>query len=236
MKKALICFLFLSVCFALCAQDNRGLLVTGQNGVKVAEFNGAYALVIGESEYTSGWKRLPGVKDDVAAIKKLFEELGFQVETIENAKSRDLKSGIENFLDKYGYNSDARIILYFAGHGHTLTLSTNNKMGYIVPVDAPLPEKNEAAFKRSAIAMDQFNSWAKTYDSRHILFIFDSCFSGSVFRSSRGERPPAIDRSINLPVRQFITSGAADEAVPDESVFRRQLEAAGRLTQPRAGM
>ena len=149
MKKALICFLFLSVCFALCAQDNRGLLVTGQNGVKVAEFNGAYALVIGESEYTSGWKRLPGVKDDVAAVKKLFEELGFQVETIENATSRNLKIGIESFLNKYGYNPDARIILYFAGHGHTLILSTNNKMGYIVPVDAPLPRRTKPLLSRA---------------------------------------------------------------------------------------
>jgi hypothetical protein len=59
------------------------------------------------------------------------------------------------------------------------------------------------------------------------LFIFDSCFAGTVF-SSRGALPPAINRLIHLDVRQFITSGGANETVPDESIFRRELEFALR--------
>jgi len=198
--------------------------IISPNGDVVGRFSEAYALVIGESNYTNGWRRLPGVSEDVAAVKQLFEECGFVVETIQDANSSKLRNGIMNFLDNYGYNKDARIIIYFAGHGATLILETNSKMGYIVPVDAPLPGHNEIAFKRSALPMNQFSAWAKAYDARHILFIFDSCFSGTVFRSTT-QLPPAIDRLINQPVRQFITAGEADEEVPDESVFRRQLEA-----------
>ena len=97
-----------------------------QDGEQVAQFGEAYALVIGESNYTNGWNRLPGVKRDIAAVKQLFEEMGFLVETIQDANSRELTNGIKNFLDNYGYIKDARLILYYAGHGETLTLSTNS--------------------------------------------------------------------------------------------------------------
>jgi formylglycine-generating enzyme required for sulfatase activity len=208
--------------------QNRGgeLEIVEPGGGIVGRFINAHALVIGESEYNNGWRRLPGVKQDVAAIKRLFEEQGFNVETIEDANSRNLKDGITNFLDQYGYDdSDARIILYFAGHGATIDLG-GRKMGYIIPVDAP-PARNSGDFLQTAIPMTQFETWAKQYTSRHILFIFDSCFAGSVFRS-QGSAPPAINRLVSQPVRQFITSGDADEEVPDESIFRRELEHALR--------
>jgi formylglycine-generating enzyme required for sulfatase activity len=229
MKKPLllVVMLLIGICLNVFAQNRGGdLEVVDSNGTVVGRFTNAHALVIGESVYTNGWRRLPGVKEDAVAVKKLFEEQGFNVETIEDANSRNLRNGITNFLDKYGFNPDARIILYFAGHGATLDLS-GRRMGYIVPVDAPLPQGNNVAFLQTAIPMTQFETWAKQYTSRHILFIFDSCFAGSVFRT-QGATPPAINRLISQPVRQFITSGDADEEVPDESIFRRELEHALR--------
>jgi hypothetical protein len=217
--------------FPLSAQGRGGANVSGEveiidaSGELVGHFSSAHALIIGESEYTNGWRRLPGVKEDTAAVKRLFEEQGFLVETIEDASSSNLRSGITAFLDRYAYNPDARIVLYYAGHGSTIDLG-GRRMGYIVPVDAP-PEGNNRDFLQTAIPMTQFETWAKQYTSRHILFIFDSCFAGSVFRS-QGSTPPAINRLISQPVRQFITSGDADEQVPDESIFRRELEHALR--------
>jgi len=199
--------------------------IVDAHGVVVGQFAEAHALVIGESEYTNGWRRLPGVKEDFAAIKTLFEEQGFNVETLENANSQGLKSGITNFLDKYGYRTDARLVLYFAGHGETLDLD-GQRMGYIVPVDAPYSRNNRNQindeFLQKAVPMAQFEAWAVQYRSRHILFVFDSCFAGAVFRS-QGAEPPAINRLISYPVRQFITSGDANEEVPDESIFRREF-------------
>jgi uncharacterized caspase-like protein len=239
MKKLVVLFLLITAVLGCGHVRDRGakpaqtrsasLEVRTQDGEQVARFGEAYALVIGESSYNNGWNRLPGVKRDVAAVKQLFEEMGFHVETIQDANSDDLDRSIRNFLNKYGYIKDARLILYYAGHGETLTLSTNSEMGYIVPIDAPLPSRDERGFKQKAIAMDQFKTWAKTYDSRHILFIFDSCFSGTVFRSAGKATPPAISRQIAQPVRQFITAGTANEEVPDESVFRKQLESGLRF-------
>jgi hypothetical protein len=75
--------------------------------------------------------------------------------------------------------------------------------------------------------MQQFDTWSKQIESRHVLFMFDSCFSGSIFATSRAA-PGIIDYKIANPVRQFISSGGANETVPDTSIFRRQLEAALR--------
>jgi formylglycine-generating enzyme required for sulfatase activity len=228
MRKQLFLTLLIlsSICWNIAAQQRGGdLEIKNASGEVVGTFAEAHALIIGESVYINGWRRLPGVKEDVAAVSRLFKEQKFNVEIMEDKNSRDLKSGITNFLDKYAYKPDARIVVYFAGHGATVDLG-GRRMGYIVPVDAP-PASNSSNFLQTAIPMTQFETWAKQYTSRHILFIFDSCFAGTVFRS-QGSAPPAINRLINLDVRQFITSGDANEEVPDESIFRKELEHALR--------
>ncbi|NBO66304.1 MAG: formylglycine-generating enzyme family protein, partial [Acidobacteria bacterium] len=63
------------------------------------------------------------------------------------------------------------------------------------------------------------------------MFIFDSCFAGTIFsrstgNSSGGKAPPLIMEKAALPVRQFITSGTAMQEVPDRSDFRLLLERA----------
>jgi len=196
-------------------------------GDVIGELKESHALIIGESDYinTQAWRRLPGVKEDVTALKKLFTEQGFNVETVENANINNLKNGITNFLDKYAYNPDARIIVYFAGHGATLDID-GSKRGYIVAIDAP-QARNSGDFLQKVIPMSDFESWARKYTSRHILFMFDSCFAGTVFRS-QGSTPPAISRLISQPVRQFITSGGANETVDDDSKFRKEFENALR--------
>jgi hypothetical protein len=234
MKKICIALLVLfCVTLSLSAQRRGGdnefgeVKIVDSRGEVIGQFKEAHALVIGESDYinTGNWRVLPGVKLDVVAVKKLLEEQGFNVEVLENANSRNLRNGIINFLDKYGYIPDARIILYFAGHGDTLDLD-GRKMGYIVPIDAP-QSGNNSNYLQTVIPMTQFETWAKQYTSRHILFMFDSCFSGSIFRSQT-EMPPAITRLINNQVRQFITSGGADEVVDDDSKFRKEFEHALR--------
>ena len=72
--------------------------------------------------------------------------------------------------------------------------------------------------------MQQMEVYARRIQAKHALFLFDSCFSGSLFSLSRAI-PEHISYKTSRPVRQFITAGGADEKVPDESIFRRQLVA-----------
>ena len=128
-----------------------------------------------------------------------------------------MKSAFEDFIGKYGYNKKARLLFFFSGHGFTRLDGTK---GYLVPSDAPNPFKDEKGFLRKALPMSQILAWSKQIEAKHALFLFDSCFSGTVFKAKAlPEAPPAITEMALKPVRQFITAGGADDEVPAKSVF-----------------
>jgi uncharacterized caspase-like protein len=131
---------------------------------------------------------------------------------------------MRSFISKYGQDQSNRLLFYYAGHGHTIKGAQGPEMGYMIPVDAPLPGKDRGKLRAAAISMLEVEIYAKQIDAKHALFVFDSCFSGSIFGLTRAI-PAAISDKTTKPVRQFITAGAADQEVPDDSVFRRQFVA-----------
>lgn len=190
---------------------------------EVELYRGSHALIIGASKYNNGWPVLPGVIDDVAAVKKKLEENGFTVNVVMDPDAVKLKDSFENFIAAHGNESLNRLLFYFAGHGHTLQPAYGgDPIGYIVPIDAPLASDDADDFKRKAMSMQRIEEFARLIDSKHAMFLFDSCFSGSIFALSRAT-PVDISYKITKPVRQFITSGGEDEQVSDESIFRMQF-------------
>ena len=192
-------------------------------GNQVGLYKGSYALIIGVSDYTNGWPDLPEVKQDLIAVGNALEQLGFQVYKSLNPKRSELEGSINGFISKHGYEKDSRLIIYFAGHGHTIVPKYGGtEMGYIVPSDAPNPSLDEQGFLKVGLSMQNIEVYARNIQSKHALFVFDSCFSGSIFSLSRAI-PQVIQEKTNKPVRQFITAGRANQTVPDESIFRRQF-------------
>ena len=184
----------------------------------------SYALVVGASAYKY-WPKLPGVKKDVALVKAELEKHGFTVTTVMDPTRTDFDAAMRDFISKYGQDQSNRLLFYYAGHGHTIKGVQGPEMGYMIPVDAPLPGKDRGRLRAAAISMLEIEIYAKQIDAKHALFVFDSCFSGSIFGLTRAI-PAAISDKTTKPVRQFITAGAADQEVPDDSVFRRQFVAA----------
>ncbi len=190
------------------------------NEGKVQLYEGSYALVIGVSDYqNNAWVDLDSVGADVKAVRETLEEQGFVVETLMNPTKNRLLNGITDFIDTHGYEQENRLLFYYAGHGHTQERN-GRKFGYLVPVDAPNPFENEKAFYRKSLKMEQVISWSKQIESKHALFVFDSCFSGSVLQSRAVTVPEDISYLTAKPVRQFISAGSANQTVPAESVFR----------------
>ena len=67
--------------------------------------------------------------------------------------------------------------------------------------------------------------------ARHVLAVFDFCFSEASFNVARSAPPPAITLAITQQVRQFISSGDAEQQVSDDGTFRRLFDAlAGKET------
>ena len=201
------------------------VIIKNEQGEQTQLYQKSYALLIGVSDYAS-WRDLPGVKDDIAAVKAALWQHGFEVATVENPTGAALRANFESFIKKYARDFDNRIVIYFAGHGATLTFADGRAMGYVVPADAPSPSKDQVGFEDVALDMKTIETYATQIRSKHALFVFDSCFSGSVFYVTRAGVPPVISYKASKPVRQLITSGSETENVPDVSIFREQFVAA----------
>lgn len=177
----------------------------------------SHALLIGMSDYTAGWNDLESIPGELDKLSQALQEQGFGVELDLNLTSDELIQKINQFIAQYGLAPDNRLLIYFSGHGHT---RQEGEKGYFVPVDAPVPDDNNPTpFVSKAISMQQVITWAKEIESKHALFVFDSCFSGSIFKTRSNERPRVIDTITNKPARQIITAGSANESVPAQSVF-----------------
>ena len=165
----------------------------------------SHALIIGISEYSNGWNELPGVKTDVKEVKNVLKLHGFNVEVYENLNKEYIDRVFSNFIKRYGQNEHNRLLFYFAGHGYTLKTPYGDNLAYIVPKNAPLPKLNLADFQAAAIETTQIEIYAKQIKSKHVLFVFDACFSGAMFTTERTV-PDALSLETAGPVRQFITS------------------------------
>jgi hypothetical protein len=201
--------------------------VLDRAGKDVGLFRESHALVVGVFDYTAGWPDLPGVARDTDAVAKALEAQGFSVEVVRNPTAERLQQAYREFIGRHGLVAENRLLFWFAGHGYTERKSYGGDVGYIVPADAPLPDRDRAAFLDKALSMQQMEVYARSIDARHALFLFDSCFSGQLFSVNRAV-PDHITYKTALPVRQFITSGSAEEQVPDRSIFREQFEEALR--------
>jgi hypothetical protein len=195
----------------------KSISIRDESGAQVELYKGSYALVIGVSDYTAGWQSLPSVKAEVEDIIGFLTANGFTVRGVHNPDDEMLKQEFEQFIDQYGYDPDNRLLIFFSGHGYS---RRKGSKGYLVPADAPDPRTDERGFLRKALPMSQIQAWARQMEAKHVLFLFDSCFSGTVFKTKALPKVPRHISSLTArPVRQFIAAGDAGEEVPAKSVF-----------------
>ena len=188
------------------------------NAPVVAEvdlYSDSYALVIGIDHYTKGWPRLSGAVHDAQLVADVLREKGFQVTFMKDLNSRELKQAFEEFFIFKGETPQARLFVWFAGHGHTL-----DGEGFLIPADAPRPGAG-AQFKFKALSMRRFGEFVRLAKSKHALAVFDSCFSGTIFDTQRTAPPAAVTIATTRPVRQFLSSGDSNQKVSDDGRFRK---------------
>lgn len=151
------------------------------------EFGNYYALIIGNDEYTS-MTPLRTAGNDATAIERLFrEKYGFKTELLLNADQRTMLLALDRMRSTLGENDN--LVIYYAGHGE---LDEESGRGFWLPVDASASD-DEKWIANSAITGMIDNMVAK-----HVLVIADSCYSGTLTRSSVARALPDVTSEQKL--------------------------------------
>jgi formylglycine-generating enzyme required for sulfatase activity len=220
----LVFLLSFGLCTGLEAASNRGLTVQVRASeareapveAEVKLYSKSYALVIGIDNYTAGWPRLGKAVSDARKVSEALEGQGFEVTLKTNLKASDLEEAFKGFFIENGRDPDARLFVWFAGHGHT----DQQGEGYLIPSNGVL-EGDRRRFLRTALSLRDFGKFVRYARSKHVFTIFDSCFAGTIFSVARAAPPPQITRITTRPVRQFLTSGDAGQQVSDDGTFAK---------------
>ena len=201
-------------------QTTRGMKISvrTKTGEEIELYKASYALIVGNGNYRNGWDPLPGATRDVQEVAAALKTHGFNV-TLKTDLTKDkFEDAFETFVQN-GKNEDARLLFYYAGHGYTEELADGEPLGYLVMIDAPFVTSGRIDGSKS-VDMKWLVTQSLRMQSRHVLFVFDSCFSGTILNARSQIPPPYVSNNVKYPVRQFITAGRADEIVPDHSVFK----------------
>jgi hypothetical protein len=186
------------------------------------------ALVIGIDHYNQVSPLEYAVSDAAEFRQTLIDSLGFNPEDItylinEAATRKEILKQFLRFSHE-DIDVDERLIVFYAGHGHTRT-GSRGEIGYLVPYDADMSDYS------TFIRWDEFTRNAELVRAKHILFIMDACYGGlALTRSIPPGRVRFLKDMMLRHSRQVLTAGKADEVVadsggplPNHSVFTGHL-------------
>lgn len=98
-----------------------------------------HALLIGNSHYRDPhWPPLDDVPLQLDALQRGLLGHFDSVDVAPDLETKKLQQTITDFLQTYGNDDNARLFIYYAGHGYTeLIPERNENRGYITGVDTP---------------------------------------------------------------------------------------------------
>jgi hypothetical protein len=148
-----------------------------------------WALLIGIDRYQQPNvpKLQSAVRDAQAVREVLVQRYGFArdkiIELINGqATRRNIEDALYQLRKKAGKNDS--VFIYYAGHGQ---IDQEDQIGYWVPVEGEA--QSPGTFISNARIRDEIGRMK----ARHVYLVADSCFSGTLFASSRS-LPPLNDK------------------------------------------
>src|SRR5882672_2727883 len=193
----------------------------------------AYIAVIGIDRYRT-WDRLYNAVGDAQGALKLFAGLGFELVAPalfdESATGDALRRLVIDDLS--GIGADDSLVLFFAGHGHTVARTydgANVRDGYLIPADGDRPGGRAATW----IRLESWLTEITRIPAKHILVILDACHSGLALGPILQWRSRGMENARREPLeqlrarrsRRIITSALDDQLamdggpVPGHSLF-----------------
>jgi hypothetical protein len=152
------------------AQNSGGVKINAlPSGVKLGKY---YALIIGNDTYST-YPALKSASSDAKAIGAVLQsKYGYDVKLLTNANRFEILSALNDMRETLKENDN--LVVYYAGHGEI----DNSRQGYWLPVDAQTSAPNTWISNRAV------SDILTTMEAKHVLVIADSCYSGTMTRSS----------------------------------------------------
>jgi hypothetical protein len=177
------------------------------------QYNTSWALIIGINNYQY-INPLSYACNDANAISDLlkddFDFPNNQVIVLKNDQAtKDAILRAYHSLSQKAGHPDDRVLVFYAGHGHTLQ-GARGSIGFLVPFDGNPDDTS------SLIRWDDLTRHAELIPAKHLLFIMDACYSGLAMQRGLPLGPQRfLTNMLQRPSRQVITAGKANEAVAD---------------------
>ncbi len=178
-------------------------------------YTNSRALIIGIDKYKHASPLIHACQDAKAVAHLIVSRFAFPKNNVELLLDRKAtRDGILRaylrYADKSVVTRDDRILVFFAGHGHTVS-GQRGEAGFLVPVDGKTAELS------TLIRWDELTRNAELIPAKHILFFMDACYGGLAF--TRNANPAGRMRFLKDMLqrysRQVLTAGKADEVVSD---------------------
>ncbi len=136
-------------------------------------FGKYYALLIGNNTYSKLPHLDTAINDAEVVAGVLKNKYGFETKVLLDATRYDILKALNDYR-KILTDKD-NLLIYYAGHG---ILDKVNDRGHWLPVDA---EPDSSA---NWISVQNVTDQLKIIEAKHVLVVADSCYSGSLTRSS----------------------------------------------------
>jgi predicted nucleic acid-binding Zn-ribbon protein len=160
---------------------------------KAMAFGTYHALVIGNNNYRQLRKLKTAVNDAREIARILESNYGFRVTLLLDADRYQTLSALNDLRERL--TDKDNLLIYYAGHGE---LDAKNQRGHWLPVDA---EPGSSANWISNVAVtDILNSMSV----QQLLVVADSCYSGTLTRSSLGRLEAGMSEAERLKVIQLM--------------------------------
>lgn len=173
----------------------------------------SHALVIGIDKYAKASPLSYAVSDATEIQSLLIRDFDFPEQNVtylaDDAASKEAILKAFFRYTKPDVGLDDRILVFFAGHGSTLT-GSRGEIGYLVPYDA------DPSDYLSFIRWDDLTRNSELIRAKHLLFVMDACYGGlALTRNTQPGSTRFLKDMMLRYSRQVLTAGKADEVVAD---------------------
>jgi len=159
----------------------------------IGAFGNYHALVIGNDEYRQLPRLNTAVNDAREIDRTLKARYGFKVTLLLDANRYQILSALNGLRERL--TDKDNLFIYYAGHGE---LDRKNQRGHWLPIDA---EPNSSANWISNIAITDI---LNAMNVQQLLVVADSCYAGTLTRSSVGRLDAALSETERLKVIQLM--------------------------------